>query len=173
MLSISGYRKADPRRNLKQATTPAQCAFHPFCTLPSFPKRCPQATSLLLLRGVCCKCHLSRDLHFSYVLQSPLCITIPPGNSFLGINNFVLCCAKLLQSCPTLCNSVEPTRLLCPWDSPGRNTGVGCHALLQGIFPTQGSNLCLLHLPHRQAGSLPLAPPGKPNLILVIVIGHN
>ena len=32
------------------------------------------------------------------------------------------------------------SRLLCPWDSPGKNTGVGCHALLQGIFPTQGSN---------------------------------
>ena len=31
-------------------------------------------------------------------------------------------------------------RLLCPWDSPGKNTGVGCHALLQGIFPTQGWN---------------------------------
>jgi len=30
---------------------------------------------------------------------------------------------------------------LCPWDSPGTNTGVGCHALLQGIFPSQGSNL--------------------------------
>ena len=33
-----------------------------------------------------------------------------------------------------------PTRLLHPWDSPGKNTGVGCHSLLQGIFPTQGSN---------------------------------
>ena len=33
-----------------------------------------------------------------------------------------------------------PTRLLCPWDSPGKNTAVGCHALLQGILPTQGSN---------------------------------
>ena len=30
----------------------------------------------------------------------------------------------------------QPTRLPCPWDSPGKNTGVGCHALLQGIFPT-------------------------------------
>ena len=38
-----------------------------------------------------------------------------------------------------------PTRLLCPWDSPGKNTGVGCHALLQRIFPTQGLNLGLLH----------------------------
>ena len=34
---------------------------------------------------------------------------------------------------------------LCPWDSPGKNTGVDCHGLLQGIFPTQGSNLGLLH----------------------------
>ena len=36
-----------------------------------------------------------------------------------------------------------PTRLHCPWDSPGKNIGVGCHALLQGIFLTQGSNLRL------------------------------
>ena len=35
-------------------------------------------------------------------------------------------------------------RLLCPWDFQGKNTGVGCHALFQGIFPTQGSNLHLL-----------------------------
>ena len=41
-----------------------------------------------------------------------------------------------------------PARLLCPWDSPSKNTGVGFHALLRGIFPTQGSNLCLLHLLH-------------------------
>ena len=38
-----------------------------------------------------------------------------------------------------------PTRLLHPWDSPGKNTGVGCHFLLQGIFPTEGSNPGLLH----------------------------
>ena len=56
----------------------------------------------------------------------------------------------------------SPTSLLCPWDSPGKNTGVGCHALLQGIFPTQGSNLHLLGLLHWHMGSLPLAPPGKP-----------
>ena len=41
-----------------------------------------------------------------------------------------------------------PTRLLCPWNSPGKNTGVGCHALLQGIFPIQGSYPSLLHLLH-------------------------
>ena len=54
-------------------------------------------------------------------------------------------------------------QLLCPRDSPGKNTGVGGHARLQGIFLTQGSNPCLLHLLHWQAGSLPLAPPGKPS----------
>ena len=53
------------------------------------------------------------------------------------------------HSCSTLCDPVDcsPTSLLCPWDSPGKNTGGGRHALLQGIFPTQGSNprlLCLL-----------------------------
>ena len=37
------------------------------------------------------------------------------------------------------------TSILCPRNSPGKNTGLGCHSLLQGIFPTQGSNLCLLH----------------------------
>ena len=54
-----------------------------------------------------------------------------------------------------------PTRLLCPWDSPDKNNGVGCHALLQGIFLNQGLNLCLLHLLHWQLCSLPLVPPGK------------
>ena len=54
--------------------------------------------------------------------------------------------------------------LVCPWDSPGKNTGMGCHALLKGIFLTQGSNPHLLYLPHWQMGSLPLAPPGKVTL---------
>ena len=40
---------------------------------------------------------------------------------------------------------LQPTRLLCPWNSPGKNTGVGCHFLLQGIFLTQESNPGLLH----------------------------
>ena len=52
-----------------------------------------------------------------------------------------LYCAALLPLCPILCDAMDCSpRLLCPWDSPGKNTGVGCHALLQEIFPTQGSN---------------------------------
>ena len=50
------------------------------------------------------------------------------------------------QWCPTLRpHGLEPTRLLCPSGSPAKNTGVGCHALCQGIFPTQGSKPGLLH----------------------------
>ena len=75
-------------------------------------------------------------------------------------------CANSLHSCRTLCHptGLEPTRLLCPWDSPGKNAGVDCHALLQGVFPSQGSNPHLLCLLHWQAGSSPLAPPGKPQV---------
>ena len=42
-------------------------------------------------------------------------------------------------------HGLYPTRILCPWDSPGKNTGRGCHFLLQGIFLTQGSNPSLPH----------------------------
>ena len=73
-------------------------------------------------------------------------------------------CAKLLQSYDCLQSyGLQPARLLCPWNSLGKNTGVGYHALLQGIFLTQRLNLHLLGLLHWQAGSLSLAPPGKPS----------
>ena len=42
-------------------------------------------------------------------------------------------------------HGLESSRLLCPWNFPGRNTGVGCHSLFQGTFPTRGSNPGLLH----------------------------
>ena len=38
---------------------------------------------------------------------------------------------------------LEPTRLLCPWEFSGKNSGVGCQFLTQGIFPSQGSNPCI------------------------------
>ena len=98
----------------------------------------------------------------------------PPLTSCVLATFWPTVCANSLQSCPTLCNPMDccppcfafygllPTMLLSPLDSPGENTGVGCRALLQGIFLTQGSSLCLLCLLHWQAGSLPLVPPGKP-----------
>ena len=54
-------------------------------------------------------------------------------------------CVLVAQSCLTLCDPMGPSRLLCPWNSPVKNTGVGSHSLLKGIFSTQGSNPGLLH----------------------------
>ena len=55
-------------------------------------------------------------------------------------------CAKSLQSRPTLCSPMDcSSPSCCPGNSPGKNAEVGCPALLQGIFLTQGSNPCLLH----------------------------
>ena len=54
---------------------------------------------------------------------------------------------EVTQSCPTLCDPMDyspPGSSLCPWNSPGKNTGVGSHFFLQKIFLTQGLNLCLL-----------------------------
>ena len=50
---------------------------------------------------------------------------------------------KVAQLCPTFWDPMDCN--LCPWNSPGKNTGVGSHSLLQGIFPTQGSNPGLPH----------------------------
>ena len=62
------------------------------------------------------------------------------------------------QSCPALCNPMDcsPPGSSVHGDSLGKNARVGCHSLLQGIFPTQGWNPCLLCLQHWQVGSLPL-----------------
>ena len=66
---------------------------------------------------------------------------------------------------------VACTKLLCPWDFQGKSTGVGCHFLLQGIFPTQGSNpglshcrqtlYCLSHQGRSHAGSDPFSAPNR------------
>ena len=64
----------------------------------------------------------------------------------LGISS--LCCVCLVTSVLSdslLPHGLWPARLFWPWNSPGKNTGVDCHALLHVIFPTQGLNLGLLH----------------------------
>ena len=85
---------------------------------------------------------------------------------------------KVAQSCPILCKEERkssrlvvsdslqpqgqyPTRLLRPWDFPGKNTGVGCHFLLQGIFPTQGLKP---GLPHCRQTLYCLSHQGSPTL---------
>ena len=89
----------------------------------------------------------------------------------MQMQNHELSCAGLCsvtQLCPALCDSMDCSQpgSSVHRDSPGKSTGVGCRALLQGTFPTQGSNPCPLSFLHWQAGPLPLAPPGKPSILL-------
>ena len=77
--------------------------------------------------------------------------------------SFCMLCL-VAQLCLALCNPMDcslPGSSV-HGDSPGKITVVGCWALLQEIFLTQGLNLCLLSLLNWQTGSLPLVPPGKP-----------
>ena len=71
-------------------------------------------------------------------------ITEPPGKPHFCC---VCVCVLVAQLCPTLCHPIDcsPPGSSVHADSPGKNTGVGCHALLQGIFMTQGPNPGLLH----------------------------
>ena len=55
-----------------------------------------------------------------------------------------MCSVTLVMSNSLRPYGLQPAMLLSPWDSSGKNTGVGCYALLQGVFPTRGSNLHLL-----------------------------
>ena len=71
--------------------------------------------------------------------------------------------AKSLELCATLCDLMDCNL----WDSPGKNMGVVCHALLQGILPVQGPNPNLLYFLQWQVGSLPLAPPGLPSILFL------
>ena len=77
----------------------------------------------------------------------------------LSLRACVLCRFSQVQLFATLWT--VPIRLLCLWGSPGKNSGVDCHVLLQGIFPTEGLNQHLLRSPELAGGSLLLAPPEK------------
>ena len=76
-----------------------------------------------------------------------------------SLHNACVLHAKSFKSCPTLYNPVDcspPGSSVQQEGFSSKNTGVACHALLQGIFPTQGLNLHFLCLLHWHAGSLPL-----------------
>ena len=83
------------------------------------------------------------------------------------LSSIILQFTSVAQSCLTLWDPMNcsPPGSSIQGDSPGKNTGVDCHALLQGIFLTQESNPSLLHLLHWQADSLPLVPPGNPFIL--------
>ena len=90
----------------------------------------------------------------------------PHGQGLL----FQLLLTCSVVSLPLPPHGLQPTRLLCPWDSLDKNTGVGCHALLQGILLTQGTNPHILCLLHWQADFFTTESPGKPHDINQIVL---
>ena len=85
------------------------------------------------------------------VLFLPLCLPM-----------CVCACTHSVISSSLRPQGLEPTKLLWPRNFLGKNSRAGCHILPQGIFPTQGSNLCLLCLLHWWADSLPLSHLGSP-----------
>ena len=80
--------------------------------------------------------------------KSKFGLIISLGRYIYQCRRMCACLVASVMSNSLQCYGLWPTRLLCPWESPGENTGVGCHALLRGIFLTQGLNPCLLH--HRR-----------------------
>ena len=99
-------------------------------------------------------------------IHSKLERTVSFGESPLECQ--VSICGLVLVAQPHLTlqpHGLQPARLLCPWGSPDKNTGVGSHALLQSIFPTQELNLSLLPLLHWQVDSLPLCHVGSPQIM--------
>ena len=81
---------------------------------------------------------------------------------------YVHACSVMSNS--LLLHGLYPTSFLCPWNFSGKNTGVGCHFLCQGLFLTQGLNLYLLCLQH-WVRFFTTEPPGK--LLLMIVLLCN
>ena len=124
----------------------------------------------------------SLSLHFHYVNSQNLGTTwvLLYPSCFINYCFFLLCvcvcvCAhSVTQSCPTLCDFVNcspPGSSV--WKFQGKDTGVGCHFLLQGIFLTQGSNSRLLHLLHWQwIDTLPLHHLGSLALNLELIFHY-
>ena len=92
-----------------------------FIPPPPLPSWCPYICSLHLCLYFC----FASKIIYTIFLDS-ICMHCPVLSHSVVSNSFQH-------------HGLYPARLLCPWDSPGKNTGVGGHALLQGIFPTQTS----------------------------------
>ena len=86
-----------------------------------------------------CKCNLFDLLDKSFWQGAGVCVSVSVCVCLC------LCVSRLVMSNSLQPHGLEPARLPCPWNSPGRNTGVDCHSLLQRSFPTQRWNPGLLH----------------------------
>ena len=124
-----------------------------------------------------CKCHWEKPHTSSCIVYGGSCTKITKGSSMtetgqltklkiLAFGHFIVLCL-VAQSCPTLCDPTDwsPPSSSVHGDSPGKNTRVGCHAFLQGIFLTQGLDPGLLHcrwiLYHLSPEGSPVVALGK------------
>ena len=102
-----------------------------------------------------CLCVLLRCSRIpSSLRQLFISLAFSPSSTSSPVSSPLPSVHAITQSCLTLCDPVD-SRLLCPWDSPDKNTGVGCHVLLLGLFPMWESNPGLLYLLYWQGGSWP------------------
>ena len=117
------------------------------------------------------ECLLGKDFHLVY------CSTLLQWTPFStgdphSLKRLPACMsAKFLQSCLALCDAMDcslPGSSV-HGDSRGKNTGMSCHALFQESFLTQGSNPHLFCQLLWRVGSLPLAPPGKPIYLSILI----
>ena len=83
-----------------------------------------------------CHFHMTEIFHQLYSIKD---------RSWSLVTTLFFACVCLVTQSWLRLHGLYPARLLCPWNLPGKNTGVGCHALLQGIFPTQGLKQVLPH----------------------------
>ena len=88
-----------------------------------------------------------------------------------AIQYVLIACDGSVVSDSLWSHGLGPARFLCYWNSPGKNTGVGCHFLVQGIFLTQGWNMSLMS-PALTGGFFTTTPPGKPMFSLIIYFVH-
>ena len=118
---------------------------------------CVESSLVLLEAGVC----YDQCVLLAKIYQPLPCFILYSKAKFACYSRYFLTPYFCIQSCPTLCNPVDgsPPAISINGDSLGKNTGVGCPALLQEIFLTQWANPHLLCLLHWHMDSL---PPGKP-----------
>ena len=121
----------------------------------------PRLTCLVCVDIWCMNLTLSKRLsHLEFYYSTSDLLHYSKYTESLAVSTSTCMHAKSLQACLTLRPyGLYSTRLYCPWVSPGKYTRVGCHALLQRVFPTQGLNHSLLCLLHWQVASWQVLGP--------------
>ena len=122
----------DPYFRLPPHAIPLGCHRAPALGAPLYAWNVPWSSILHMIMYMI-QCYSLKSFHPHFSPLSP---------KVYSIQLCLLCCPACRLISPTFLNSIY---MVCPWNSPGKNTEVGGHSLLQGIFPTQGFNLGCLH----------------------------